>query len=211
MIDSAAARAAHIFVRQVEQLLIVRVGMDRRHPALRDAERLVEHFRHRRQAVGRARRIRHDAVLRRIVLLVVDAHDQHGVRLLRRRRDHDAFRATRLHMFVGVVTMRKPPGRLEHQIHAQILPRERGRILEGEDLERVAIDGDGVAGGADVRLQVAHDRVVLEQVGERAGICQVIDRDDVDVVVVHDDAHDVAPDSAEAVDADLDRHEAAPS
>src|SRR6185503_18895835 len=67
MIESAAARAPQVLVRQVEQVLVVRVGVDGRHPALHDAERLVEDFRDWRETVRGARRIRNDLVLRRIV------------------------------------------------------------------------------------------------------------------------------------------------
>ena len=63
------ARAPQVLVRQVEQLLVVRVGVHRRHPALADAERLVQHLGDRREAVGRARRVRDDVVLRRVVLV----------------------------------------------------------------------------------------------------------------------------------------------
>ena len=70
------ARAPQVLVRQVEQVLVVRVGVDRRHPALDDAELLVEDLGDRREAVGRARRVGDDVVLRRVVLLVVDADDE---------------------------------------------------------------------------------------------------------------------------------------
>jgi len=42
--------------------------------------------------------------------------------------------------------------------------------------------------------------------GQCAGVGEVIDRDDIDVLVGHRHAHDVAPDSAETIDADPDRH-----
>ena len=67
-------------------------------------------------------------------------------------------------------------------------------------------DRDAVALGRDVGLQVAEDRVVLEQVGERLGVGQVVDGDDVDAAVVHGGAHDVAADAAEPVDPDFDGH-----
>ena len=49
-------------MRQVEEVLVVGVGVDRRHQPLLDAERVVEHLGDRRQAVGRARGVGDDVV-----------------------------------------------------------------------------------------------------------------------------------------------------
>ena len=100
----------------------------------------------------------------------------------------------------------KRPVRLEHDVDAERLPRQLRRILHREDLELVLVDGDPVALGGDVGLEVAEDRVVLQQVGERLGVGQIVDRDDVDAAVVHGGAHDVAADAAEPVDPDFDGH-----
>src|SRR5487761_2345491 len=71
----AAPVAAEILVRGVLQVLVLRVRVDRRHEALDDAEAVVESLRHRRKAVRRAGGVGDDVVDRRIVLVVVDAHD----------------------------------------------------------------------------------------------------------------------------------------
>ena len=74
IIDSAAARARRrSLCGRSRMTLVVRVRVDRRHDAVHDAERLVQDLRDRREAVRRARRVRDDVVLRRVVLLVVDA------------------------------------------------------------------------------------------------------------------------------------------
>ena len=49
---------------QVEDVLVVRVGVDRRHEARLDACQVVDHLDQRRDAVRRARRVRDDVVLR---------------------------------------------------------------------------------------------------------------------------------------------------
>ena len=100
----------------------------------------------------------------------------------------------------------KMPGGLEHDVDAERLPRQLRRILDREHLELVAVDGDAVAARGDVGLQVAEDRVVLEQVRQRLGVGQVVDGDDVDPAVAHGGAHDVAADAAEPVDPDFDGH-----
>jgi hypothetical protein len=197
--------AAQVLVRQVEQLLIVRVGMDRRHPSLLDPEALVQHLRHRPEAVGRARRVRDDLVLRRVVLALVHAHEQRDVRLLGRRGDDDLLRPRRDVLRRGVA-IGEEAGGFEHHLDAEVLPRQLRGILEREHLELVPVDGDAVAGGFHLGLQVAKHRVVLEQVSEGGGVRQVVHRDEVDVPVAHGGAHDVAADATEPVDPDLHRH-----
>ena len=49
----------------------------------------------------------------------------------------------------------------------EIFPRQLRRVLDGQHLEVVAVDRDAVAPGADVAIEVAQDRVVLQQVRQR--------------------------------------------
>src|ERR1700721_2213100 len=62
-------------MRQIEQLLIVRVGVNRGHRAHHDTEVVLNHLRHRRQTIRGARSIRYHVMLRRVIPLVV--HPQH--------------------------------------------------------------------------------------------------------------------------------------
>ena len=55
-----ATRAAQVLVQRIDDALVAGVGVDRRHVAALDAERLVEDVDRRRQAVGRARRVGDD-------------------------------------------------------------------------------------------------------------------------------------------------------
>ena len=79
-----------------------------------------------------------------------------------------------------IVAVGEQAGGLEHHVDAERLPRQLRRILHRQHLELVAVDRDPVAAGGDVGLEVAEDRVVLEQVRQRLGVRQVVDRDDVD-------------------------------
>src|SRR5664279_3691163 len=54
-ITNPMALAAPVVVREVEHVLVVGVTVDRGHRSLFDAERVVQHLHHRRQAVGGAR------------------------------------------------------------------------------------------------------------------------------------------------------------
>ena len=201
------ARAAEVLVRQVEDLLVVRVAVDRRHRAAHETERVFDDLHHRDEAVRGARRVGDDRVLRGVVFRLVHAHHDRNVFALGRRGDDDLLR-TAVDVLLGGVGVGEPSGRLEHQIDAQVLPRERGRILLGEDANLVAVDGDRTVFGADLAGIRPVDRVVLEQVRQRFGVRQVVDRHELDVrnFLQARGAQDLPSDAPEAVDSDANRH-----
>ncbi len=76
---ACGARPAEVLVRQVEELLVVGVGVDRVHEAVHDAEVLMDHFGERREAVRGAGGVRDD---------VVRLADRRCARSRRSRRSH---------------------------------------------------------------------------------------------------------------------------
>merc|ERR1719473_2090269 len=84
----AAAAAPVLLRRSVDRLLGRRGGVHRGHEALLDAEVVVDHLGERGEAVGRARRVGDDVHRLGVVLLLVDAHDEHGRVRGRRGDDH---------------------------------------------------------------------------------------------------------------------------
>src|SRR6185437_3940767 len=105
-------------------------------------------------------------------------------------------------MLPGVGRLGEAPRGLEHDVHAELLPRQRRRILLLEHGDLLAIDLDRVTAGGDVALVRAVHRVVLEEVRERARVGEVVHRDDGDVgdVLLAQRANDLAADAAEPVD-----------
>src|SRR4051794_19472542 len=70
-VQGGGAGPAEVLVRAVLQVLVLRVGVDGRHQAALDAERVVEDLGERAEAVRRAARVRDDGVLGRVVGVVV--------------------------------------------------------------------------------------------------------------------------------------------
>ena len=93
-----------------------------------------------------------------------------------------------------------------HDLRADFGPVELGGIALGIDLDLLAIDGDKVVAGDDFVLQIAQNRVVLEQVCQRCGAGQIVYGDKFDVRVAKGGAKNVAANAAEAVDANLHCH-----
>ena len=67
-VERGGAGAAQVLVRASCRFWSCGVGVDRGHQALDDAELVVEHLGHRRQAVGRARGVGDDVVAGRVVV-----------------------------------------------------------------------------------------------------------------------------------------------
>ena len=105
-------------MRQVEDVLVVGVAVDRHHRPVPEAEVVAHDLHHRREAVRRARRVGDDVVLRRVVLLVVHAEHDRDVLALRGRRDDDLLRAAG-DVLPGVVGVRELAGGLEHHVDAE--------------------------------------------------------------------------------------------
>jgi hypothetical protein len=93
-----------------------------------------------------------------------------------------------------------------------ITPRQGGRIALGEDLDLGPVDRERGLADLDLAGEAAHYRVVLEQVGHRLGVDEVVHRDELQVGPRRvRRAEDVAPDAPETVDPDLHSHEASTS
>ena len=107
--------------------------------------------------------------------------------------------------FVGVG---EDAGALEHDVDAEVAPRQRRRVLLGEDLDLAAVDDDRARRRrVDVAVVGAVGRVVLEQERVHLGVDEVVDRDDLDVRGALDERLErLAADPAEAVDADAGGH-----
>ena len=80
-------------MRAVLQVLLLRVGVHRRHEAVLDAGEFVEHRRQRRERVGRARGVRDDRVHGRVVGVGVDAERERDVGAVGGRADEHLLRA----------------------------------------------------------------------------------------------------------------------
>ena len=171
----------------VEHDLIVGVGVDRGHNAGLDGEGVVEHLDDGGQAVGGAGGVREDVVLGGVVFLLVDAEDEGEVFVGGGCGDDDFLygRSTAAgaaaEVGFGLGGVGEEAGGFDDDFGADGGPVELGGVALGEDLDLLAVDGDGISVGGDVILEVAEDGVVLEEVGEGGGGGEVVDGDELDL------------------------------
>jgi hypothetical protein len=151
-------------VRQVEQVLVVGVGVGRGHQAVLDAEVVEQDLRHRREAVGRAAAHGYDVIRLGVVVLVVDAeHDGPNAVALAGRAEQDLLGA-RVQVPLGLVGRDEEAGALEDHVDPFRLP---GDFLGVPDFRRLDgptrhLDGPGLH--SHVVLEHSERGVVLQQV-----------------------------------------------
>jgi len=146
-------------------------------------------------------------VLRGIEGALVDAEHEGQVHALGGRRDQHPARAC-LEVQGAAGAVGELAGRLEHHVDAQRLPRQPGRILLAQHLDRAAVHGELAVGGMPGARPGAVDRVVAQQVGQGRGVGEVVDRDEFERGTALDGGADhLAADAAEPVDADAKAHD----
>src|SRR6185312_126540 len=101
--------------------------------------------------------------------------------------------------------------RLDHDLDPEVRPRQRARVTLGQHLDRRAVDDEPVVVVGDVAPEAAVHRVVLQEVGQRGRVGDVVHRHDLDALTaIVRGTKDVPADPAEPVDANPYAHELDP-
>src|SRR5215211_6795500 len=203
-VDGRRSGPAQVLVGEVEDDLVVGVGVDGGHEALLDPEAVEQDLGQGDHRVGRAGGVGDDVVAGRVVRLVVDPHHDGDVLVLGRGRDDD-LPGPALEVQGGVVALGEAAGGLDDHVDAEVAPGQLGRVLLGAGQDPLAADGDRLVVVAQLAVEAAEGRVVLEQVGQGPVVGEVVDGDDLDVLALGG-PEVVAADAAEAVDPDADGH-----
>ena len=208
MFSAGGARVAQVARLDIEQLLRVRVGVDRRHLALDEAEVVDQHLHDRREAVRRAGGVREHVLGRRVVRVGIDARGRASrLRSSRAREMTTFFTVSWMCARARLPSVKKPVPSMTIWTPA-CAPRDLRRLALGGDGDRLAIDDQAALGDFDRAREAAVGAVVLEQVRVGLVVDEVVDRDDFQLVAVPllDRLEDLPSDAAEAVDADARHH-----
>ena len=137
-------------------------------------------------ATGARQFVVHDAfemmwwLLGVVVALEVHAERNRHVGVGGRGRDDD-LAGTRLEVLRGVLALGEQPGGLDRDLDAELAPRQGCRVALREDLDLVPVDHQRPVALRYLAREAAEDGVVLEEMGERSQVGDVVDRDDLDV------------------------------
>ncbi len=201
--------AAQVFVVDVGQDLVVRVGVNGGHQTVFQAQLVVQRLDQGGQAVGGARRVGDDGV-GRLQHAVVDAVDDGGVDILAAGGRDDDFLGAALDVRAGLFLGGEKARAFQHDVDLQVAPRQFGRVAVGQHADLVAVDDHELAVDFDGARELAVGGVVARQVRVRLGIAQVVDGDDFDIVLLATfvvGTQDVAADATVTVDGDANGHD----
>ena len=170
-----------------------------------DAVAVMKDFGHRGEAVRRTGRIGDDLMGFRIVGFFVDAEHQGHIRVFRGGGD-DHLLCARREMATRALPLGETPGGFDHILDPQVSPGEVLGVFLRQDLDRLAADQEVIFFGFDRHRKLAVHRIVLQQMGQRPGIGQIVDRHELQLGIAEGGPEDIAPDPAEAVYSDTYRH-----
>ncbi len=175
------------------------------HPVL-DADLLVQHLDHRRQAVGGAGGGGNQVVLCRVVEVVVDPHDDVQRPLLDRGGDDHLFDAA---LVVGLQQLggAELAGRFDDYIDPQLIPGDLPGACEFAEADPPPGDAHRVAFGLYLPVPAAVHRIEFQQVG--GGFhpaLELVDVDDVKFRPIPGGAQRQAAHAAETVNSYADAH-----
>ena len=192
-------------MHRIERWLVARIAVHRGHETTGDAHAVVQYLGHRRQAVGRAGRVRHDHIVRG-QRGMVHTIDNGFVRVLAGGRDQHPLGAVFQMRLTGFFRG-KDAGAFQHDVH--IRPGKISRVADRRDGDGAATDVDAVIGGRNLDGKPAMDRVELQQMGIGFDRTQVVDRHHLDIGAsrFNDGAQDVTANPAKSVDGDFDSHD----
>ncbi len=143
-------------------------------------------------------------------VVVVDAHDDDGVDLVLGRHGQDDLPGAGRQVLVQGGPVAEHARGLDDEVHAQLPPRDLGRIAVGGHGDPLLVHVHRVRLDSNRPLEAAHDRVVLAA-GRPAARCSkrsLIATTSMSFARSLEDAEHAAPDAAEAVDADAQGHHA---
>ena len=136
-------------------------------------------------------------------LVVIDAVDHREIGAVGGRGDDDALGPGR-QMRGGLFPRREDARAFERDIDAELLPRQRRRVLDGGHLDHADADADRVADDLDLAGKAAVHGIEPQQMRIGLDRREIVDGDDLDIAAVcfGDGAQHVAADAPEPVDGD---------
>ena len=149
-------------MRHIEHVLVVSVAVDRGERPLFDAEPLVQHLHHGRQAVGGTGGVREHVVPGRVIHMIVDAEHDRDIAVGRWRGDEDLLHAaTQMRLRPGRIG--EPAGGFDHHLDVERWPIDLGGLPRRKDLGSLGANADGIAIGLHLLGAGAERGIVFQQ------------------------------------------------
>jgi hypothetical protein len=184
--------------RRVDDSLGGGHGVDGGHEGFVNSKLVVDGLDHRGKSVGGARGAR-DEVLRSVVLLVVDTHDDHQGVILGGGRVDDLL-GTAIDDGLGRFLGEEDTGGLADVVSTEGTPTDLLGVTAARSLDLLAVQDEEVAINLNGLLGLSVDGVVLVLVGHVVGGGRTsVDAHELNAIVFHHDTGDETTDTAESV------------
>ena len=141
---------------------------------------------------------------------MIDAKDNRGIDVLATGRRDDHFLGTTLEMGRGLFLGGEKSGALEHDVDTEFAPGQLRGITVGENANPVTVDDHGIALDRHSAAEATMRSVELRQMRIGLGIAEIVDRNDLQVMLLATfivGTQDVAADAAIAIDGNAKGHE----
>ena len=108
-----------------------------------------------------------------VVLVMVYAHDNGQVFAFGRCADNNLF-SPGFDVSPGLRGVGKAASGLDNQVYAKLAPGQVSRVSFGQNLQRIAVNFEGIAFNFDFPIEEAVVAVVLQQVSKGFGVGEVV-------------------------------------
>ena len=191
--------ASQVFMGSIKDLLVIRVGMNRRHEARFNPEVVQKDFSERSQAVCRAGSIGNDIVFLWIVHIIIDTKHDGQVFAYSRSRDKDLFGPV-IQMRLDLFTVLELPRRFKDNINTQFTPRNFLRFGEAGKLDAAIANNHDIAVNADILIKRPMKGIVFEQMSIGVDAGTGVYCNNFDFRILHSNAECTATDTTKTID-----------
>ena len=185
-------------MRQVQDSLVIGVGVNSGHQTAFDTEFVQQYFGERSQAVGGAGSVGNNVVFCRIIFVFVNTHNDGNIFAFCRSGDNNLFNSV-MQMSSSLCSFGETAGGFYNNFSAGFAPRNLCRIQASEYFDFAVVNNNVVAFNADFMIEGAMDRVIFQQVSQSGDVARIVDSNNLHFRIVECYTENLAADTAKTI------------
>ena len=185
-------------MRQVQNSLVIGVGVNSGHQTAFNTEFVQQHFGERSQAVGGAGSVGNDVVFCRIIFVFVNTHNDGNIFAFCRSGDDNLFNSV-MQVSSSLFAFSETTGGFYNDFSTSFAPRNLCRIHAGEYFDFVTINNNEVAFDADFMIENAMDRIIFQQVSQSLDVAKIVYCNNLNLRIVECNTENLAANAAKTI------------
>ena len=185
-------------MRQVQNSLVISVGVNSGHQTAFNTEFVQQHFGERSQAVRGAGSIGNDVVFSRIIFVLVNTHNDGDIFAFSRSGDDNLFNSV-MQMSCSLCSFGETAGGFYNDFCTSFAPRNLCRIQASEYFDFAVVNNNVVAFDADFMVESAMDRVIFQQVSQSGDVARIVDSNNLYFRIVECYTENLAANAAKTI------------